>query len=1100
MMEMIYLFIKEVAIAFATEGLKAGCRRMFRWKKKDPVLKAMGTLDGKMDYLISLSGVNSNATIREIAQQLNGLISTLHVRTAHDVLLKLRPNIPTSDQYSLSIVDYALGCCSRYYCKDSCMAEYDRAYREMIGSERYDPDIIAGKLYCNCLENKKDEALRMAMGLRNFDRTQAWAWIPELFFSENAKEEYDKLPDDIKANPVVLATSCMLHRGEVDFCVDIFKYQIQWPDSLDYENIPVWIFNLSILINRYIPEWDRDAFMGNTPIGPLGKELFEYSSRFIALVEKTELEELSKDIVLFNRITGYKATKNESTLEEIKPAKCSEHFLLFKQLSYALFLSKEGKYEEAKIYLRGEEIVKDAAVYNVRLFLSAASVDEEYAKETIHQILANNVQMPGTMLVYLLIMLKDYTDSLKEDASKITIDSEVDNRVYKEVLHAFSKEDIDTQYLLDHRHETTFALRPFVAMALFDGEEKEEALDLSKSCVRDGYVDISSHIYFNLLKQAKAYSRLNEFLRNVRESGFAENQQWLMEEYYLASKEEDFPRMLKIAESLYHLDPPNAFYFTCYMSMQYQNGHFDKVKKMSAHIGEYDFTPKEASDIFNVMLLSDLVEESVEFLYNHIRRHDPNEQLYLLYHSACINPKTSVVVRKEYDMVEEGLYVHYKHNDEAQSDIIVAEQRTACMIGKKKGEVVVVKDRMGHDETFEVLSIGNKYSQLLEEIYKAIHDGKLKTAFSFTMDDLTAEGNILAGLAKVAGHDEKWQIAHNNALEDYKKGQQSICAFFHGEGYIEELYNHLFGPFKVYNISRNDFEDLYEKRAVNIEEREFVLDMSSLILLYEIHLKFGIDFTRKFVVSQGIIHQIDRTIAREEYAMPAGIYQSVVDKLAFVEEEGESWFMNRLRGLKQWIADTMIIEQAHEMLEVDEGEESLFEKSLYLTLEYQSAALTMRGNRVFVSEDMAMTVVFGSGFPVADVNLYISQFHQDKYQEISHFFIESDIYGGDIDDEYMLGQYEKYIQGEDNSYVKCKENVYFCPNLYPVILNFCSQLMTRQIIMPGDSLTVGSFLKTMFRRLNPQIARSVFASAYRNMPQIRQELQTAFSSVYPLCI
>lgn len=89
-MEMIYLFIKEVAIAFATEGLKAGCRRMFRWKKKDPVLKAMGTLDGKMDYLISLSGVNSNATIREIAQQLNGLISTLHVRTAHDVLLKLR--------------------------------------------------------------------------------------------------------------------------------------------------------------------------------------------------------------------------------------------------------------------------------------------------------------------------------------------------------------------------------------------------------------------------------------------------------------------------------------------------------------------------------------------------------------------------------------------------------------------------------------------------------------------------------------------------------------------------------------------------------------------------------------------------------------------------------------------------------------------------------------------------------------------------------------------------------------------------------------------------------------------------------------------------
>ena len=290
-MEVIYLFLKEVAIAFATEGLKAGCKRLFRWKKKNSVLNAMELQDSKIDYLISLFKTNPNATIREIAQQLNGLISTLHVRTAHDVLLKLRSNIPTSDQYTLSIVDYTLGCCSRYYNKESCMAEYDKAYREMIGAERYVPDIIAGKLYCHCLNNKKEEALRMANALKDFDRTQVWAWIPILFFAENTKEEYDQLPNDIKANPVVLATACMLHRGYVDLCVDIFKYQVHSPDTLEYENIPIWIFNLSILINRYIREWDRDAFAGNTPIGPWGKELFEYSSRFITLVEKTELVE-----------------------------------------------------------------------------------------------------------------------------------------------------------------------------------------------------------------------------------------------------------------------------------------------------------------------------------------------------------------------------------------------------------------------------------------------------------------------------------------------------------------------------------------------------------------------------------------------------------------------------------------------------------------------------------------------------------------------------------------------------------------------------------------------------------------------------------------
>ncbi len=122
-------YVKDVVESFVTDGIKAGLKRLFGGKKKEPVLDVVNTLDAKMDYLISLSKSNSNATIREIAQQLNGLISSLHIRTAHDVLLKLRLNIPTSDQYTLSIVDYALGCCSRYVSKESCLAEYDRAYR-----------------------------------------------------------------------------------------------------------------------------------------------------------------------------------------------------------------------------------------------------------------------------------------------------------------------------------------------------------------------------------------------------------------------------------------------------------------------------------------------------------------------------------------------------------------------------------------------------------------------------------------------------------------------------------------------------------------------------------------------------------------------------------------------------------------------------------------------------------------------------------------------------------------------------------------------------------------------------------------------------------
>ena len=67
-------YVKDVVESFVTDGIKAGLKRLFGGKKKEPVLDAVNTLDAKMDYLISLSKSNSNATIREIAQQLNGLI------------------------------------------------------------------------------------------------------------------------------------------------------------------------------------------------------------------------------------------------------------------------------------------------------------------------------------------------------------------------------------------------------------------------------------------------------------------------------------------------------------------------------------------------------------------------------------------------------------------------------------------------------------------------------------------------------------------------------------------------------------------------------------------------------------------------------------------------------------------------------------------------------------------------------------------------------------------------------------------------------------------------------------------------------------------
>lgn len=204
--------------------------------------------------------------------------------------------------------------------------------------------------------------------------------------------------------------------------------------------------------------------------------------------------------------------------------------------------------------------------------------------------------------------------------------------------------------------------------------------------------------------------------------------------------------------------------------------------------------------------------------------------------------------------------------------------------------------------------------------------------------------------------------------------------------------------------------------------------------------------------------------------------------------------------VEMWMKKDMTIEVTPEMLDVDMGEDSVFEHSRYLALEYQCATLTMRGNRVLVSEDLAMTASFGKGFLVADVNVFVSIFHQDKYLEISHFFVESDIYGGEIDVDYVFSEYEKNVMKGASSFAKCRENLDYNHYLCPVILNFCSRVYTKSFLTSGDSLAINTMLVMMFGKYDIKTAKAILASAYRQLPHMKQELLTAYKTVYPLYI
>ena len=101
--------------------------------------------------------------------------------------------------------------------------------------------------------------------------------------ADDIEEAYNKIPEEYQRKQEVLANACMMRKAQTSLCVNIETYKVEGPESLEYENIPIWVFNFSVLISRYIREWNADAFMGETLAGPYCRELFEYSSRYLKL-------------------------------------------------------------------------------------------------------------------------------------------------------------------------------------------------------------------------------------------------------------------------------------------------------------------------------------------------------------------------------------------------------------------------------------------------------------------------------------------------------------------------------------------------------------------------------------------------------------------------------------------------------------------------------------------------------------------------------------------------------------------------------------------------------------------------------------------------
>lgn len=1064
-------------------------------KKNKAQLKDIQDIAHENNSLLQGLAKETTAIIRDAADELEPLIKTLHVNTAHQVLDKLRTTVKADDRKTLSRIDFYRGCCSRYINKDQCLSEYNHAWQEMVDDGGYDPEIVGAKIYVHCINKDQKAATLAANQLKSINRTNIWAWIPELLYSEDITTAYESLPRDID-RLLVLANSCMLGNNMKSLGVDIYTYNVQLPEDLTYDNIPLWSFNVSVLINRFFPEWNQSSVDAATKPGEATQKLFYATTKLLNLQAKTELPKLLSDLDFWHAISGCQIDPSNELLDTLKNCKCSANVEEYRVIAYANILLRQERFDEAKKYL--SQTIITPAVLNQRFLLSLQTADPHYAVETFNMAAKTQVSFPGQLIIYALSAIKNFSEYVAQEAPKLIVEGDLAKQAYQQICKHFAGETADIQFLLENRNKFDQPYKPFVAIVLHANQHIDEGLELMKSCMPSDKIELVNCMYVELLEQTPTHAaELYEYLRFIREQlKFTKIPRWIRNEYSLAAKLADFPRMLAVSKILHEDTPKDPQYLICYLQSLVHAEDTEAVKHLIEKLHNYTFSPSQVHFVYSQLVLAGFPHQAIELLYDACLLHPTNEELSICYFNAGVNPTTAAIINQEFNEVFNGSFIHYKVNGESKTTLIDEANRQAFLIGHKKGETVEQPDWRGKIESFYIEAIYSKYFQLSERIYKDISDNKFTAIKSVQFADHELKsGSIFDELFRLTGQDQDYQIRRQQTLRQYKEGNMSLLAFLKDDSLVPDLYNNLFGDFKIYGFTIADFEELYKTQETDITKLQPVLDLPSVILLYELERKLHLTIGLKFILPRIIVHHLEMTLQNEIHGSPNGIYQTVVDRLAPLDNT-ENWLISRLRGLLDWVRDNAQIEDTTERLNQSQD---VFKESQYMTLFYDSFSLVKPG-RVLICADKTMVRTFVKHVPVADINYLLHK--NEQYTAISHFFMEVDIYGGDIDSEYVYGEYVKYTSGIQSRFPQCKEDLQLCPNLFKVTIEVCDRISRTPIINAADNMVIEELMSSLFQSIGRKSSLALLQEIVNKCTTTQYKIIAvhAFKLVYPMAL
>lgn len=934
-----------------------------------------------------------------------------------------------------------------------------------------------------CLVNKDyKNARNIASSIKNGVRSIS---LVNIVSSDNESLEFIRLPEDLRLDPNFRyqVLECLINKGTEDVQFLMEDTDEINPTKLSFSTINEWLLAISLQrrkINNYM------ILSFDAPQVELFKEASRITTSFYELLSKTEIFENFEIIRCLHCYWKFISSKDNSWIAEYQKVDRkdfdSQKIVFSLMESSMLVLAK--RFEEAFAIIVSACKVLDESIITFVIMMSVHSGNHLHLIWILNQMKTERIKVSNRIAVLIANTLnKDSSVNIETTLAEMDFEIEEVKELILQLCKFHADKRVDVNTFKDKVEKMPDEFKAYAANLLADAGDTQLAFEMLSPIVDEEEFDMKLSVFLSVLdKMQEKTPLLYRILVKKRKAGNRCNNQLLWKEYQLDTAIADYENALEVIMELYQRHPNNPDIFANYMMTL---GHLypEKLSDFEQLAKEFNYpTLQSIGCAYHAFAQNNYLETATEILYKAAKNTDDYD-IRNFYNSESLSGPIRSVVHKEYDVAAEGNYVlcdmDGKRNFYKASN--TGGNIGKAMLGVHKGDVVDVIISF-KPVKLTIIGIHDKYYKLAGDILREAQDGNNPGLQPFEIDMERPWESLQDVIRKISKDESSPEERQKKVYEQYERGELGLLQLVPDENILSGYYKLLFTSFTIHvNIAQIELQQLKDFS----EDSCFILDLPTIITFAEFEAKTGLSIKGPKTITKVLHEYIREANKTSRRVVDADFYESMkCGMLTSYSDYHDVDAIKHIEKLLEW-TDTyckdIIAEKA--LVLFHSGNNTKLKNELFSSL-----SMLLQEDTCFVTDDKKIKELLP--YPnIISTESYVYMFNDEETSTAySQFLFECGFRGVDLQVQYMLDEYNKMENHEDNRMVAIIQNMQENPFLISKAVACCIQLVKKD-----EDL---STLRTTFT--------SMFTAALKGfVPEFREHvvkaiLQSLSLPLYPL--